>query len=586
MRADQIGLLNNRKNPRVSAQVRSLADAGIALAILVCLTSWSGQAGAREPTVQDRERDLDEKARRQQAIEQQIREQAAEPVVVLPSPVAVPDLGEARFPISHIEVREGSRHFREVDRIVARYQGTTMGRAEIFALLRDLTNFYYGRGYITTSVSLAEQNLSSGTLILVVHWGYVKGWRVNGKTPEGVRERLMLASAMPGMEGAVLNIHDIDQAIENLNGLGKAATIDVVPADEVGYSYLDVALQRSRLFAVSASVDNSGLSDRADDGLYKYGANFSVADLLGVNDVLTLSAARRYYKDPAHNAYDSLGVSYGLRVGPWSADLRYTAQPTKSLLSGTYGDYQLRGNTQEANVRVSRVLDRWQTGKDTVYLAIDRKRVRNYIDDTLIAINSNTHTSVTAGVNRLDRLFGGTVFADVSWTKGVGWFGASDDPVLPGAGPTSRYDKFNLNLNWSRDFMAGPLPANYTAAVGAQYSKHELYYDSKFAIGDQYTVRGFKNRSAYGDTGIYLSNTLSFPFVTPMGQVTPFAGIDWGAIKNNGDSGSGGWIGGVAGGVRVSGKWANAAVTVGKPFKTLPGMGHGVVWYLSASVNF
>lgn len=559
---------------------------GIALAISVWLMGWAGPASALEPTVQERERDLGEKARRQQAIDQQMREQAARPTIVLPPPVSVPEVGEARFPIEHIEVRDGARHFREVDRIVGRYQGTTMGRAEIFALLRDLTNFYYGRGYITTSVSLAEQNLSSGKLILVVHWGHVKGWRVNGQAPEGIRQRAMLTSAMPGIEGSVLNIHDIDQAIENLNGLGKVAKINVVPAEEAGYSYLDVVLQRSRPFAVSASVDNSGLSDRASDGLYKYGVNVSVADLLGVNDVLTLSAARRYYQDPAHNAYDSLGVSYGLRVGPWSADLRYTAQPTKSLLSGTYGDYQLRGNTQDANVRVSRVLDRWQTGKDTAYVAVDRKRALNYIDDTLIAINSNTHTSVTTGLNRLDSLFGGTVFADVSWTRGVGWLGASQDPVLAEQGPTSRYDKFNLNLNWSRDFMAGPLRANYTAAVGTQYSKDDLYYDSKFAIGDQYTVRGFKIRSAYGDSGVYASNTVSFPFLAPIGPVTPFVGVDWGAVKNNGGTGNGGWIGGVAGGIRVSGKWANASVTVAKPFKALPGMGYGVVWYLSGSANF
>lgn len=552
----------------------------------VLLAGRSAPASAFGPTVQDRERDLGEKARRQQMIEQHRRGHAAEPAAGLPAPVQAPELGGARFPITQIEVRGGARHSREIDRIVERYRGATMGQAEIFALLRDLMNFYYGRGYITTGVSLAEQNLSSGKLIVVVHWGYVKGWRVNGKAPEGMRERLMLSSAMPGIEGSVLNIHDIDQAIENLNGLGRAAKINVVPAEEAGYSYLDVVLQRSKPFAVSASVDNSGLGDRAGDGLYRYGVDIAVAHLLGWNDVLTLSAGRRYYQDPAHHAYDSLAVSYGWRVGRWSADLRYIAQPTKSLLSGTYGDYQLSGNTQDVNLRVSRVLRRWRTGTDAVYVAIDRKRARNYIDDTLIEINSNTHTSVTAGVNRLDSLFGGVVFADGGWTRGVGWLGASEDPVSAGQGPMSRYDKFNLNLNWSRDFTAGSLRARYTAAVGAQYSKDDLYYDSKFVIGDQYTVRGFKIRSAYGDSGVSVSNTLSFPFPTSIGTVTPLVGVDWGAVGNNGEAGNGGWIGAVAGGLRVSTKWANAAVTIGKPFRALPGMGYGVVWYLSASATY
>lgn len=94
----------------------------------VLLAGRSAPASAFGPTVQDRERDLGEKARRQQMIEQHRRGHAAEPAAGLPAPVQAPELGGARFPITQIEVRGGARHSREIDRIVERYRGATMGQ--------------------------------------------------------------------------------------------------------------------------------------------------------------------------------------------------------------------------------------------------------------------------------------------------------------------------------------------------------------------------------------------------------------------------------------------------------------------------
>ncbi|WP_415869088.1 ShlB/FhaC/HecB family hemolysin secretion/activation protein [Burkholderia ubonensis] len=89
-----------------------------------------------------------------------------------------------------------------------------------------------------------------------------------------------------------------------------------------------------------------------------------------------------------------------------------------------------------------------------------------------------------------------------------------------------------------------------------------------------------------GDTGIYLSNTLSFSVCHADGQVTPFAGIDWGAIKNNGDSGSGGWNRRGCGWGSGVGEVGQRGGDGGNRSRPCLGMGHGVVWYLSASVNF
>lgn len=558
----------------------------------VCLVGWLllsaswVHAQVIGPSETVRQQNLDENAQWQRALERQLKQQLPSVGTPLRADVTTPSVSGERFLISHIELQEGGDHVAGVNEITRRYEGTRMGSAEIFTLLKELNHFYYVRGYVTTYVSLLSQNLTEGALTVVVNWGRVKGWLLNGKPASEWKERLMLASALPGVESSVLNVHDIDQAIENLHGLGQTAKIDVVPTEESGYSLLDVVLERSRPYSVTASLDNSGLSRRADDGVIRYGLDLTVANVLGLNDALTLSGSRHYYSDAAHNAYDVLAASYGVRVGRWSMDARVSESLTKRLISGVYGDYESSGNTLDMSLRASRMLGRWQTGKVSGYVVLDRRHTQNYIDDHLIAISSNVHTNVTAGLNGLKQAWGGAVVGDVSWTRGVGLLGATLDPVSRQPGAISRYDKINLRLNWSRDFQMGGVRGNYAAAFGAQYSKDPLFYDAKFTIGDEYTVRGFKPISAYGDSGAYVSNTVSLPYMTGIGQVAPFVGLDYGAIHNNLSGSSGGAIAGTVLGLRYANRWVNASVAAGKPLKALPGQGYDVAWYLRTSFTY
>ncbi|MFP3740071.1 POTRA domain-containing protein, partial [Burkholderia sp. SIMBA_019] len=98
----------------------------------------------------------------------------------------------------------------EAKAILAAYEGKTMGAAEIMAVVRDLTNHYIERGYVTTVVTVHPGTLKSGTLTLEVKWGTIKDMTRNGKPVDGIRDTLRLFGAMPFAEGARLNLQDID----------------------------------------------------------------------------------------------------------------------------------------------------------------------------------------------------------------------------------------------------------------------------------------------------------------------------------------------------------------------------------------
>ncbi len=67
--------------------------------------------------------------------------------------------------------------------------------------------------------------------------------------------------------------------------------------------------------------------------------------------------------------------------------------------------------------------------------------------------------------------------------------------------------------------------------MGASYSNEPLLYADKFLIGDEYTVRGFKESSAALDYGAYSNNTIYLQFLNApkyLRVLEPFVGLDMG----------------------------------------------------------
>ncbi|MBQ3437937.1 MAG: ShlB/FhaC/HecB family hemolysin secretion/activation protein, partial [Fusobacterium sp.] len=92
--------------------------------------------------------------------------------------------------------------------------------------------------------------------------------------------------------------------------------------------------------------------------------------------------------------------------------------------------------------------------------------------------------------------------------------------------PKAQFRKYNLDLSWYK-------PINkfyYKLNIGAQYSKDILYSQEKLSLGDDTTVRGFKDESIQGDSGVYIRNEIGY---RGMDILEPFIAYDFGRIKNN-----------------------------------------------------
>ncbi|MGY4534064.1 hemolysin activation/secretion protein [Pseudomonas sp. TE3786] len=516
----------------------------------------------------DREQDFQNKLRNQENINRLLDKQGREAEVGSPKQEQAqlsPSDNGIKFPISKIKIDAGDEKEWAVDvsDILSGYINRDLGSPELFSLIRDITNRYSERGFSTTTVSLIPLNMKAGIVELKINWGKVEGWLVNGKEPQSRHEKLIAAMAMPGVTQRPFNIHDIDQIVENLNTVAKSARIDVRPASHVGYSLLNIITEEKSAPNVTLRADNSGTGSPSQ-GRYRYTASTSMSDLLLGNDSLGLNISSRRYQDDEHNAEYSAGGNYSIPFGYSKIDLRFNQSQYDKQLKGRFGSYDSSGNSQLYSAKFSQVITREKTQRLSATVELEHKRNENFIQDSLIAVNSKPYTSLAVGLDHVTELLGGSLYSDAAWVRGMSWF-SGEMAAFDKSRSEKNFNKIEFNTAWSRPFALLGQNLSFSSRVGGQYSKDNMLTSEQLGLGDEFTVRGYKTPLLWGDRGVFLNNTLSMPLTVLGGSLSPFIGWDIGRTQNVAYKENSGSISGVSLGANSSWRYGGASLTLGAP---------------------
>lgn len=366
---------------KFQTKVRALVIGGIwLLPVPICYAQSHGMA---PPNELDAVRNRLERQRLEENIQRQLDEEKKRPVPETSQRQGTASEGGAAFLITKIIVIGDPEASAARDKVLARYENTRMGAGEMLALVRDLTNYYGQMGYVTTTVTLNRQNIKSGLLQVQVNWGQVQGWRIDGAPARTWRQRLLLAT-LPKTTGRKLNIRDIDQSVEILNGGLGAATIDIVPAETLSYSYLNIAQRRSKPWGFSVGLDNSGTGDH-DAGRYRVNAELMFKG--AGSDFWGVSYGQRYFREGPDQ--EKNWSAYGtVPLGYWDFELRHTRSEYKRLIGGNFGRYLSSGRSEDNSLKVERVFGREQTGKYTFFARLAQRSNENFIDGYRLDVNS------------------------------------------------------------------------------------------------------------------------------------------------------------------------------------------------------
>jgi len=393
--------------------------------------------------------------------------------------------------------------------------GRCLGTEGINVVMKRVQNAIIARGYVTTRVLSAPQDLNTGTLTLSV----VPGRFREAVFTEADGRHPAIANALPIRSGGLLNLRDIEQGLENLQRVPTVtADIKIAPADgkgaAPGQSDLNIDWKQRSPVRASLTLDDAGSQGT---GKLQANATLSLDNPLGLNELFYVSAGRGVFNGKGKDT-NSWTAHYDVPYGYWLFGATASAYDYSQTVVGAYESYDYSGRSGNAEARVDRLLLRNAKTKLGIYGRGWQRTSKNYIDDTEIEVQRRRTSGWELGLTHKQFIGAATLDATLAYRRGTGAFHAlrspeemarAWDPSLPLEG-TSRMKLITADAQFSVPFQLGKQRLRYTAAWRAQWNRTPLSPQDRFAIGGRYTVRGFDGESSLsGERGWSLRNDLS-----------------------------------------------------------------------------
>lgn len=409
--------------------------------------------------------------------------------------------------------------------------GRCLGARGINALLAYAQNQLVARGYVTTRVLAAPQDLKTGVLKLTVIPGRIRN--VRGMSDDSVRERIQ---RLPIAENQLLNLRDIEQSLENFKRVPTAdADIQIEPSNapdaQPGDSDLLIKYQQTFPIRATLSVDDGGSKYT---GKYLGSATLSYDNPLGLNDLLYISA-NHDLGGGAQGARGTKGGSahYSIPFGYWLISTNYSENDYYQSVAGINQVYRYSGRSTNQDLKVSYLFSRDAVQKSSVSIRTFLRTSNNFIDDTEVEVQRRRTAGWELGVSHRRFIGASTFDGFLSYRQGTGAFGALPAPEQAFGEGTSRMRVFSADLNLVVPFeVAAPWGAQrirYIGNIRAQYNQTPLTPQDRFAIGNRYTVRGFDGEvTLSADRGWVSRNEIAFALGPLSHEV--YLGVDYGEV--------------------------------------------------------
>jgi hemolysin activation/secretion protein len=400
-----------------------------------------------------------------------------------------------------------------------------LGARGVGLLVQRAQAVLLARGFVTSRVLLEPQDLSDGHLALTLMPGRIR--RIHFAKPQTYP--VLAHSAVPTQPGDVLNLRDIEQALENFKRVpGVEADIEIVPADDPGWSDLRIRWHQDRTMRLNLSVDDSG---SRSTGRYQGSVTLSADNPLGLNDLFYVGLQGDLGGGvPGRRGTGGNGWHYSLPWGYALLSFDVSRHRYRQTVAGASQDYTYRGRSASQEATLSWLVRRDASSKTTLHAKAFARQSRNYIDDTEIEVQRRAVGGWQLGVGHRAFVGEGTLDLGLNHRRGTGAFGALRAPEEAFGEGSSRFELLQADARWQSPLRLGAQVWTYSGQVRAQVNLTPLSPQERFAIGGRYTVRGFDGESSLsGERGWLWRNELA----TPLGgsDQSVFVALDHGQVS-------------------------------------------------------
>ncbi|KRP62616.1 ShlB/FhaC/HecB family hemolysin secretion/activation protein [Pseudomonas orientalis] len=503
--------------------------------LLTCLglnTAFAAPTPGDQDLIRDRQNRLLEEQQRRLEELKDLPGKAAKPE----APTAPADT--RCFPIKNIELKGAdSLPASERERLLKPYVGQCLGVSQLNDLLKAITDYYLGKGRVTSRAYLPQQDLSTGHLQVLVVEGKLEALRsAEGST---VTER-ELAMAFPGKVGEALNLREIEQLVDQLNRLpSKQAQMELTPGKQVGGSDVVVKNTAQKPWRASLSRNNDG---QKSTGEQQWGAGLEWDSPLGLGDQLILRGGHDAISDHQKTSKNTM-LYYNVPWGWWNFSYTYSESDYRTF--GVTDDFKYKqdGDNQNHQLRAERVIHRDDVSKTSVNVGLAHLRTNNYILDVRTAPSSNRLSELQLGVNHGRRIGTAFVNLDLGMQSGIGLLDAQSQDERDAFGrrqPNSRYRKYTATVSYLQPFSLWGESFSFSSLATGQRSEDPLFSPQRMSLGGSASVRGFKDQLLTGDSGGYWRNEVRWARPVTLDWMRPAffeygasVGYDQGVIRND-----------------------------------------------------
>lgn len=514
----------------LNLQIKPLATALITLTLPTTLLSATPSAKSEEQAVQVQQ---DHFLREQQRIDQQQQQLQPSQDVRLDRQIQSPatTLPSDESPCFHIQqvlldgdsAKQFQTDLKKALDSLGFKPGICLGAQGINRIMVSTQNILIGKGYITTRILAAPQDLNSGTLILTVAPGrisklYVQGSENSSNTAGRIAN---FQNEFPISNGQILNLRDLEQGLENLKRIPTAeADIQIIPAEQPNES--DIAIQwKQRIipYRFSLSANDSG---DTSTGKYQGNITFSSDNPFGLSDLFYISYGRDLgykanYTDQegktTGSGTRSLAVHYSVPFGNWLWSLNHNRYRYHQAVAGDRENYDYNGNRFTTDLSLTRLLYRNAHRKSHAGLKLWKQESQSFINDAEISVQRRQTAGWEFNVNHKEYIGNATLNLAASYKRGTGAVGSLRAPEEAFNEGTSRMKIITADADLNLPFHLGKQAFSYDANIHAQWNKSPLLQQDKLAIGNRYTVRGFDGElTLAAERGWYWRNDLSWQY--------------------------------------------------------------------------
>ena len=451
--------------------------------------------------------------------------QAAGPLEVFSLPAE-----ENSFKIRHfaLKSRAYGDTFAWIDEYLTKFNGQKIGVQGINELMRRINTEIVNRGYVTTRVYVEPQDVSRGRMFFTLLPGTISDIRFRRENTWGTWK-----NAIPMRRGSLLNIRDIEQAIDNFNSVpNQKADIQIEPGPEEGQSDLVIDVERGKPWSLSVTVDNTGTDTT---GKVQISSAVQIAQPFSVNDIFYAS-----WNTDASQAGETKGTRadslyYAVPFGDDRLAFSYSKNEYHQTVDYAVNPFKSSGEFTNTSLTWTHLLSRGQNYKTDLEWGLVHKTRHSYIDGTEIEVQRQKTTAMQMGIVHRQYMGPSVLDASLTWRKGVHWWAAPGPTDGMSGEATTQYNMYLFDANFTAPVAFGKdYDAQYHLSIRAQKADRRIYGSEFFSIGGWYSVRGFDGEQTLSaEDGIVMHSELRFPVKNHPHQL--YAALDYGKVSGPSD---------------------------------------------------